>query len=351
MTPKNYIYRYDKWSSHINMHNDMLRARIWSNKEYESWPHKPLIATEENLKEGEGIFRICFWKNFMAAAKEISFALCSELYVLQRVRDDHPFFENFHKIDDDFLPNTAWLYWQKRKYKPTQQWSSAGIPKQDFEVLDLDGQWRVCSESTIMASPHVRLTRQGWQPHYFLVNNYSPQVVYWTSRLIRPESEEPFIGLLLQNPQEERGAPILLETHAMQMLVNNFVKYSASAMPVSKLRLFILQESPHRFDTSHLFEIPMVWHHSETSGSRSRFQRLLNLSSTRYERVLEIKKHSQLIYDDSSNVWDTIISAFEMIPRKREIANYQTILEGMRLSAQQEGKSAKPSNHNALANA
>ncbi|MFB9123693.1 hypothetical protein E2553_27060 [Paraburkholderia dipogonis] len=91
------------------------------------------------------------------------------MHVLQRVREDHPFFQNYHRVDDD-KAGSAWLYWRKALREPEQSWSRDGIERRDIEVLDLDGRWRAMPDSMLMASTHSRLTAKGFQPHYYMVN-------------------------------------------------------------------------------------------------------------------------------------------------------------------------------------
>ncbi|MDR5752611.1 hypothetical protein QCE48_17785 [Caballeronia sp. LZ024] len=137
-----YIYRYDPWLTHLRMHGDMLRADRWSSGEAGPWQHESLVAAEHTLAEGEAIFRIAFWKSLEAAKSGMGYRLWSQMHVLHRVREDHPFFNAFERADDDFLIETAWLYWQTSTREPQQDWSRDGIPKSDIEILDLDGQWR-----------------------------------------------------------------------------------------------------------------------------------------------------------------------------------------------------------------
>lgn len=328
-----YVYRYDPWLTHLRMHGDMLRAHRWSSGEAGPWQHEPLVAAEQTLAEGESIFRISFWKSLEAAKSRMGFRLWSEMHVLQRVRASHPFFNGFQRADDDFLVETAWLYWQTSPREPQQDWSRDGIPKSDIEILDLDGQWRTMPESTLMASSHARYTRRGFEPHYFAPHGAQPAVVYWTSRLLRQQSGETNVALLLAHPHES-NLRVYSEAAAIQAIIDRFLASGSTDIPAERLRLFVVDEGGHTFEPSHVLEIPLSgrWREATPSGSWSlRWPRLRR--NVRYEYVVKAGTEDWRWHRFESDAAIAVLSAFEFPTLEQTLSRYVTALEGAREDA------------------
>ncbi|MBK3780777.1 hypothetical protein G3A43_11115 [Paraburkholderia aspalathi] len=330
-----YIYRYDPWLTHLRMHGDMLRARRWSSGEAGPWQHEPLVAAEHTLAEGESIFRISFWKSLEAAKSRMGCRLWSQLHVLQRVREDHPFFNAFERADDDFLIETAWLFWQASPREPQQDWSRDGIPKSDIEILDLDGQWRTMPESTLMASSHARYTRRGFEPHYFMTHGAQPAVVYWTSRLLRQRSGDTDVALLLAHPQES-CIRIYNDPAAIQAIVDRFLASGSTDIPAERLRLFIVDEGRHTFESSHVLEIPLCGHWREATPSGSGSLRWLRpRRNVRYEYVVKVKAGTEdwRRHSFESDPAIAVLSVFEFPTLEQNLSRYVAALEGAREDA------------------
>lgn len=325
-----YIYRYDSWLSHMKLHGDMLRARFWSTKERDSWKHEPLLAAEKELTNGEGLFRISFWKNLDAAVNWMGAGVLhwTELHVLQRVCADHPFFAAFHKVDDDFLTDTAWLYWQKVQRNPEQEWSSEGIPKSDIEVLDFDGQWRRFSESAIMETSHIRLSQLSFRPHYFTTHFGRPEVVYWRTIILPQSSGDSVIALLIQHPYESE-LRIYNDNPVIQEIVNQFRRFYAPGVPADKIRLFVLDEGKYTYDRSHLLEIPLKGRWIETKHGSLRWRLPFFRSASQSEYEIAASNDGWKWHNDKSDLWQSVISLSNVHTQKCNLVRYQSVLNGM----------------------
>lgn len=323
-----YVYRYDPLVSHLRMHGDMLRARRWNSGEG-SWKHAPLLAAESTLAEGDAIFRISFWKSLHAAKSRMSNRVWSEMHILQRVREDHPYFNSFQRVDDDFLVDSAWLYWRTSPREPQQDWSRDGIPKRDIEVLDLDGQWRAIPDSTLMASPHSRLERKGFRPHFFMTNSCQPALVLWTSRLVTRPSGDTDVALLLLDPQESRHR-VYNDVPVMQTIVDQFLESGGKDIPADRLRLFVIDEGSHTYDTSHLLEIPLSGEWKPESTSRRRFAWFPRRRSTqRYRYVVTLGRSGDWCWSRlDSELGAMVLSAFELLTLGETVKRYVTALRG-----------------------
>lgn len=306
----------------------MLRARRWSSDEG-AWQHAPLLAAESRLAEGEAIFRISFWKSLRAAKSHMGCRLWSEMYVLQRVREDHPFFNGFQRTDDDFLAEAAWLYWQTSTRAPNQDWSRDGIAKRDIEVFDPDGQWRALPDSTLMANSQGRLERKGFRPHYFMTGGRQPGVVYWSSRLLTQPSGDTDVALLLQHPSESNHR-IYHTVAEVQAIVDQFLQLGGRNVPAERLRLFAVDEGRHTFDTSHLLEIPLSggWKPKPLPrGWSVRFP--WQRSTQRYHYAVTVAGTDDWRWHQlSGELGAAVLSAFELPTLAETLRLYVAALEG-----------------------
>ncbi|WP_211453899.1 hypothetical protein [Collimonas antrihumi] len=329
-----YLYRYDPWKSHLQLKNDMLRARYWSLKYKNSWKHESLIAAESNLADGQSIFRISFWKNVESLFSRITPEFWTELHVLQRVRADHPFFQTFTKEDDDFLPDTAWLFWKTDQRQAEQEWSQEGIPRPDIEVLDFDGQWKPFDKSNIMASADTRLGQYGFRPFYFMTNGRVPTVVYGASRMLDGLGDEPAVVFLLTHAYES-SLRIYNDEIAIQGVLDSLRQCSIN-IPVKNIRLFIFDEGRYTYDRNHLAEIPIkeIWRERVSQHIISRW---VHFFSTRrqFDQFIEVSNHNVQWYSDDHSVYHKVLEAFQL-PRQKhllkqycqgiEIARHQTAI-------------------------
>lgn len=303
------------------MHGGKLRARRWNSSEG-SFEHTLLLAAENTLVGGEALFAIFFWKDLYAAKLRMSWRLWSEMHVLQRVREDQPFFKNYHRVDDD-KAGSAWLYWRKAPREPEQNWSRDGIDKRDIEVLDLDGQWHAMPDSMLMASTHSRLVRKGFRPHYYTVNGFQLAVVFWTSRLLTLPSGDTYVALLLQHPQES-GYRIYNDEPVMKAIVDGFVEHEGRQVPVERLRLFVVDEGINTSDSSHLIEVPIsgAWQ-SEATARRPTLRWPWRNSRHSYRYTVNLAKHEDWKWSGlESEIGALVLSAFELSTTKENINRY-----------------------------
>lgn len=323
-----YVYRYDPLLTHLRMHGDMLRARRWSSAEG-SWRHAELLAAESTLAAGESIFRISFWKNLEAAKSRMGWRLWSEMHILQRVREDHPFFSGFKRTDDDFLVDTAWLYWQISMRESGHDWSRDGIAKGDIEVLDLDGQWRAMPASTLMANSQGRFERQGFRSYYFMAGRGQAAVVLWASRLLPLPSGDTGIALLLMAPRES-SRRIYTDVTAVQAMVKQLHESEFASMPAERLRLFAIEEGRHLFDPSHLLEIPLSGHCQPEPPARGwAIAWPWRRSAKRYRyTVMAVGPDDWRWNTLKSEIGAAVLSAFELSTHEETLKRYMAVLEG-----------------------
>lgn len=320
-----YVYRYDPLLSHLRMHGGKLRARRWNSAEG-SFEHTPLLAAEGTLDDGETLFAIFFWKNLSAAKLRMSWRLWNEMHVLQRVREDHPFFQNYHRVDDD-KAGSAWLYWRKALREPEQSWSRDGIERRDIEVLDLDGRWRAMPDSMLMASTHSRLTAKGFQSHYYMVNGLQPAVVFWVSRLLTLPSGDTYVALLLQHPQESRYR-IYNDEYVMKAIVDGFIERGGKQIPVERLRLFVVDEGINTSDASHLIEVPLsgAWQ-SEATVKMPTLRWPWRRSRQSYRYTVNLGKREDWKWSRLENEHGALVlSAFELSTTKENINRYGPVI-------------------------
>ncbi|MEM5367225.1 hypothetical protein V4C53_14465 [Paraburkholderia azotifigens] len=321
-----YIYRYDPLTTHLRMHGDMLRARRWSFKEG-SWAHEPLIEAENCMSDGRSIFRISFWKSLEAAKLRIGYRLWSEMHVLQRVREDHPFFAEYTRIDDDHMPNAAWLYWRSGERESGQEWSEDGIPKSDIEVLDLDGKWRPMLGSGLMASSHTRYARLGFRPHYFQTSLGDAAVVFWTSRLFSAQSGDTYVALLVTHPRESK-LRIYNDRCIAQSIVDQYRASGSADIPAERLRMFVVDEGDHTYDHSHLVEIPLSGRWIVEEGSRWRMCLPWRQTVERASYVVQVAGLDNWRWNTLDNALGiAVMSTFELATVEQALSQYRAVLD------------------------
>lgn len=147
-----YLYRFDMLQRLREQSDDPhLRARRVT-KVTGQFDHHQVVGELVRLREGDGIYRFCFWKNWEAAVKHMH--VCSaggSPWVLQRIRANHPVFAKFERGDDEYLKDDAWIFWHTSRVDSARpDWSPEGISHDDIEVLTPEGQWERLSTSSLM---------------------------------------------------------------------------------------------------------------------------------------------------------------------------------------------------------
>lgn len=280
-----YVYRYDNWVSHMHMEGAELKARHWSLKKG-SHPHKSLIANEEILPTGKGLFRISFWKNEQAMLRWASAGLWPELQVMQRVREDHPFLQTFTKEIDDYLEESAWLYWKTADLAEGQGWSVDGIPKRDIEVLDFDGVWRPYDQSEIMRPEADVYEQLGFEAFHYLMGSMVSATVFAKGKLMEVDGGVQFVVVIThpvcQVARAYNDTKVL--THVFQEMWRHAVD-----IPLSKCRIFVMDDAKRKFDKAHVAELSL----SEVVNVRRRYSKFLGFIPVGYSEELEIKIDSR----------------------------------------------------------
>lgn len=276
-----YVYRYDNWASHMHLEGAQLRANHWSLKKG-SHPHRSLIVNEEKLPNGYGLFRICFWKNEEAMLRWGSASLWPELNVLQRVREDHPFLKTFTREVDDYLVESAWLYWKTANLLEGQEWSIDGIPKSDIEVLDFDGVWRPYDQSEIMRPEAETFRQLGFESFHFLMGGTIPSITFAKCKLMELEGDMQFVVMITHPVCQVARAyncPSVI-SHVFQEMYRHAV-----GIPVSKCRIFVMEDVKKKFDHANLAELPLT----EVLKVRRRYNKFLGIIPFGYSEELEIQ--------------------------------------------------------------
>ncbi|UWE16088.1 hypothetical protein [Herbaspirillum huttiense] len=280
-----YVYRYDNWVSHMRMEGNELKARHWSLKKG-SHPHKSLIASEEILPTGKGLFRISFWKNERAMLRWGSSTLWPELQVMQRVREDHPFLQTFTKEIDDCLEESAWLYWKTADLAEGQGWSVDGIPKRDIEVLDFDGVWRRYDQSDIMRPEADVFAQLGFEEFHYLMGGMVPASVFAKSKLMEIDGDMQFVVVITHPVCQVARA--YNDTKVITYVFQEMRRYAVD-IPLSKCRIFVMDDAKRKFDNAHMAELPL----SEVVKVRRRYNKLLGFIPVGYSEEFDIKVDSQ----------------------------------------------------------
>lgn len=203
-----YYYRYDSLIGYRAVLNDgFLKARQWT---VESCPHKPLISLSEKLLLGESIYRISFWMSEPTLLRYILATRDERPFVAQRVKTNHPFFNDYIQEEDDHLQGQAWLFFNT-EYS-NKLWGSSGIPLSDIEVLDYDGIWKPYNQSEILQS-HFYYKNLGWD----LYTNSNGSSCFYKI-LEYTSGTTPFIKVVFaKNPFES----LTFEVH--QNMINQYV--------------------------------------------------------------------------------------------------------------------------------
>lgn len=315
-----YLYRYDDWKSHVPLKGDALRAHVWSHKKLDSYPHESLLAEEESLPAGKSIFRISFWKDETAMRR---FVPCngsaSEMYIVQRVRANHPFFSNFRKESDDALPNSAWLFWKIDDRDPDQDWSNEGIPKSDLEVLDFDGTWKPYDDAEITALPAARFARLGFHPMHYKTLGGRLSTVFCASNVVSGP-DGPVVALLILEPHNARDC-ILFNRPALQAIFDQLRQQTVD-IPAESMRLYVFQEDVHTFHSTPIAEVPIreIW---RETGLTSWW--LGRLSRRRYELSLELDKNFKY-WSLEKEFGRVLIDAFQLPRPARMIDRYSSVV-------------------------
>ncbi|WP_320534387.1 hypothetical protein [Robbsia andropogonis] len=234
------------------MKGNALRARRWSIAEG-GWKHAPLIEVASTLPESLAIYAISFWKDLASAKLNMGWQTWTEMCVFQRVREDHPFFRNFNRIDDDALPDWAWLFFKSGPLDTEDRWSKESIARSDIEVLDIDGQWRSMPHSHFMRDTSMRFNRQGYRPFYFASDSGKPHAAFWKSSFLTLEGDKTCVAIMVQHCSESE-----LRFHTSPYILQAFLDplfQQLGPLPVGCVRIFMLEPNNKTFHPGRIWEI------------------------------------------------------------------------------------------------
>lgn len=144
-----YLYRFDTLQRLRDQSGDpVLRAKRVTQA-HGAFDHHQVLKELETLKDRQGVYRFCFWRNWKSLLKHLHVTSGAESpWIIQRIPVNHPTFAHFQQDDDEYLVGEAWIYWQVCDHEPTRpQWSPAGISHDDIEVLTTGGFWERLSTS------------------------------------------------------------------------------------------------------------------------------------------------------------------------------------------------------------
>jgi hypothetical protein len=151
-----YLYRFDQLDCLKEQSDDpVLRAkRVKQAKGV--FDHFQVINELPSLAHGHGAYRFCFWKTWEAAVRQFPRLDDTRPWLMQRIRADHPVLEQFSRDDDEYLLDDAWIYWQTAPLsEQTPDWSPAGIPHTDIEVLNPQGFWEPLATTAMLGDPDL----------------------------------------------------------------------------------------------------------------------------------------------------------------------------------------------------
>lgn len=306
-----YVYRFDSWSSHLGLFGGELRARYWSRKTRDVFPHASLIEAERTLGSSQAVFRISFWKNLAAAQQNLKMSSGRELLVLQRVPTGHPFFQSFTREDDDYLSSTAWLYWKIDRRIDGQEWSLDGIPTDDVEILDVDGSWRRFREALVMGPAEARLAGQGFRPFYF--GSY-PGAAFFSSRSTFNGLGERSVWVLLYHPPES-NARIYQDRRWLEAFVLSFL--TSHAVELSAVRFVVFDDSIIKHDVR-VWEFQPIPEGKQKLGMRRWLGRLLlNEPEQTEEPIYRMQGEDLRIWSVDSEFACQLESLFNLLTTKR----------------------------------
>jgi len=244
--------------------------------------------------------------------------LWSELPVLQRVRADHPFLQTFTKEVDDYLTESAWLYWKKATLAEGQGWSVDGISKSDLEVLDFDGVWRPYDKSQIMQPEEDTFKQLGFEAFHYLMGGIVPASVFAKSKLIEIDGNAQFVVVLAhplcQTPRVYNDTRVI--AHVFQEMWRHAIN-----IPLNKCRLFIMDDAKKKYDCAHLAELPL----SETLVVRKKRNKLLGFIHFGYSEDFDmtINFKSQLRWHSPEKaLFSRIADEFSIPQQKDRLARY-----------------------------
>lgn len=302
-----FVYRYDNWATHMHMEGGQLRAQHWSLKKG-AHPHRSLIESEKILPAGQGLFRISFWKTEQAMFRWTSASNWPSLHVLQRVRDDHPFLQTFTKEVDDYLEESAWLYWKAGDIAKGQGWSDDGIPKRDIEVLDFDGSWRPYEQSEIMRPEAETFRQLGFESFHYLMGGVLPSTVFATCKLIEIDGEMQFV-VLITDPVCQ-AARVYNDTHVIahifQLMHRHAIDFS-----LSRCRVFVMSDARTKFDHPNLAELPLA----ELVTVHRHYNKLFRLIPLGYTEIHKFGIHTRTSlrwHSHQGKLFEKIAQSFSM---------------------------------------
>lgn len=141
-----YLYRFDRLDLLTNQRKTedrLLRAARRTGSE-KLFPHFQVKQAHDLVSVGQAVYRICFWKTL---ADALDWPGATDGWALQRVASDHSFFKDFGCGDDEYLPESALIFWGTFQVDDDcPDWSPVGIPHSDIDVLTPDGWWRQMDE-------------------------------------------------------------------------------------------------------------------------------------------------------------------------------------------------------------
>lgn len=143
-----YVYRHDEIKSLQEQRktDKVLRAhrRYGTTAECK---HHQVIAALKKASTGQGVYRICFWKN-LECARQFLFKPSDN--VIQRIKSDHKFLLSCNRDDDEHLSDCAFIYWKTTNVESKKKdWSPDGISHEDIEILLPDGSWVPMNDAEI----------------------------------------------------------------------------------------------------------------------------------------------------------------------------------------------------------
>jgi hypothetical protein len=157
-TAGEYLYRYDNVQALRSLRGDLLfRAKRRMNLDG-PWAHPSLNQQKiAAARRGRSIFQISLWKGLCPAlSRAPSSFLARTPVVLLRVRSDEPSLRTFMRSDDEYVREEAFVFAiEEDDDAEPREFSRAGIPFGNMEVLCPGGGWLPVPDAGVMDDPDV----------------------------------------------------------------------------------------------------------------------------------------------------------------------------------------------------
>lgn len=222
-------------------------------------------ASIPTARAGEGVYRLSFWKTWEDVLLNVWQNESGS--AIQRVREDHPSLSRFLRDHDEYLVHHAWLYWNVFPIADAHpDWSYAGVPHTDIEVLHPDGRWLPMDEIPCISDHPL----PGWTRYALHTFAPDPSPLFVQRTAISRDG-----ALVLIRQPSGPWATFLSSTSALAPLLADFAQ--EIDVPLEGIRWFYALESD---DAVHAQEITASFRKHREPGLRGHVHRFMGVHPT-----------------------------------------------------------------------